>query len=516
MPDFPSFVSPRDLVSARRAAKSLRRTLHAGDPAALARFQAVFGRRRDPAAACHADCLHVVAREAGAESWPRLKLAVEAAAMTREQRVAALERAVTSGNAFMSGRLLALDASLADAHLGLQLALRRRDAALAALAVEPGLATRPIGRRWPIHHVCYSKHEPGSTAVAIELLDALLAAGADVNQGFPAEPGSDHLLSPLYGALGHAGDLELAAALLERGADPNDNESLYHATELDSLDGVALLFRHGAEVGRTNAFYRMLDRESVAGTELFLAHGADPNAPLFVHPTDDGADRRNALHHAILRGRSAAIGALLLDHGADAMARFEGRTAYALAVASGNASMVRLLEERGLATPLGAEERLMAAIMAGDGARARALLEAEPGLLDRLGERDLQRPTELAMDARNLSVLRLMAELGFDPDRPGESGMPPIHAAAWWGHVPIVELYLERGVDLERTNMYGGTALGTAIHGSANCPGRERGDYPRTVALLLKAGARLRPEAGDLEMGSPEVTLLLEAWPEVP
>lgn len=433
--------------------------------------------------------------------------------MSGPERIAALERAVAGGNGLIIKRLLALDPSLADAHLGLQLALRRRDEALAALAAEPGLATQPIGGRWPIHHLCFSRHEPASTGVAIELLEALLAAGADVNQGFPAEPGSDHLLSPLYGALGHAGDLELAAALLERGANPNDNESLYHATELESLDGVELLFRHGAEVGRTNAFYRMLDRESVEGTALFLAHGADPNAPLFVHPTDGEADGRNALHHAILRGRSAAIGDLLLDHGADAMARFEDRTAYALAVASGNASMVRLLEERGLATPIGAAERLMATIMAADGAKARALLEADPGLLDRLGERDLQRPTELAMDARNLPVLRLMVELGFDPVRPGESGMPPIHAAAWWGHADMVELYLERGVDLERTNMYGGTALGTAVHGSANCPCRERGDYLRTVELLLKAGARLRPEAGDLEMGSPEVTRLLEAWP---
>ncbi len=436
--------------------------------------------------------------------------------LSRQERVAALERAVTSGNGLLAERLLALDPALADAHFGLQLALRRRGEALAALAADPALATMPIGRRWPIHHLCFSKHDlghdPDSTGVAIELLDALLAAGADVNQGFPAEPGSDHLLSPLYGALGHAGDLVLAAALLERGADPNDNESLYHATELDGLDGVELLFRHGAVVGRTNAFFRMLDRESVAGTALFLAHGADPNAPLFVHPTDGQADGRNALHHAILRGRSAAVGALLLDHGANAMARFEGRSAYALAVASGNTGMARLLEEQGLATALGAAERFMAAITAGDDAWARALLEAEPGLLDQLAERDLQLPTELATDARNLAVLRAMVELGFDPDRPGESGMPPIHMAAWWGQAAIVELCLERGVDLERTNMYGGTALGTAIHGSANCPGRQRGDYRRTVELLLQAGARPRPEAGDLEMGSPAVTLLLEAW----
>ncbi len=148
---------PRSLDGAKRAAKSLRRALIDGDPAAVARFRSVFGNRKTPESATHADCLHVVAREAGAESWPRLKLAAETAALTREQRIAALERAVANGNFLMVDRLVSLDAALEDAHLGLQLAFARRDAALAALARDPSLAITPIGRRWPIHHLCFSK-----------------------------------------------------------------------------------------------------------------------------------------------------------------------------------------------------------------------------------------------------------------------------------------------------------------------------------------------------------------------
>ena len=72
--------SPRDLAHAKRAAKQLRKQLAAGDAQAIARFRAVFSGRRAPDAATHADCLHIIAREAGAESWPRLKLAVETAA----------------------------------------------------------------------------------------------------------------------------------------------------------------------------------------------------------------------------------------------------------------------------------------------------------------------------------------------------------------------------------------------------------------------------------------------------
>ena len=497
--------SPQSLEQARRAAKRLKKQLAAGDQDAVARFQAVFGASRSAAAASHADCLHVVAREAGAPSWPRLKLAVETAAMTRDQRIARLSRAVASGAVHVSDRLLALDPTLADAHFGLQLALARRDAVLAALAADPAVAMRPIGDRWPIHHLCYSRiHQrtPEASPVMVNLLEALIAAGADVNQGFASEPGSDHLLSPLYGALGHAGHLALAEALLRHGADPNDNESLYHATELDALDGVRLLFRHGAEIGNTNAFYRMLDRESLEGVQVFLANGAELNG------------RYGALHHAILRGRSAEIGACLIDHGADLSARLGGRTPYALAMIHGNWPMADLLAARGADTTLGDTERLLALIARADGDGARRLLAEQPSLRESLTDRDLSRQTQFAMVADKLPVLRLLAELGFDPNRRGESGMPPIHAAAWWGLAEIVEMYIGLGVDLEIENMYGGRTLGAAIHGSMNCPGREHGDYLRCVRSLVDAGARIRPDEGHLDEGTEEISLFVEGWLE--
>lgn len=509
----PNPAGPCSLDDAKRAAKRLRKQLRDGDADALARFHRVFGDRRDPAAATHADCLHVIAREAGAESWPRLKLAVETAALTQEQRAKQLGRAVTNGNFHLVDRLLSLDPALPDAHFGLQLAFARKEPALAVLTRDPSLATTPIGGRLPIHVLCASRiHQRAPEAVEdmIELLEALLAAGADVNQGYPAKPGEDHELSPLYCALGHAGNLRLAEALLRHGADPNDNESLYHATELPSLEGVGLLFRHGAEVGTTNAFLRMLDRESPEGVRLFLANGADPNAPPYRHPSPEPADDRNALHHAILRGRSGEIGALLLDHGVDPTARHDGRSAYALAVISGNRAMAGMLAARGLQTELSPAERFLAAIADGDGAEAKRLLSETPSLWDDLTDKDLKRPTELAMNRDSLPVLRLLAELGFDPDRKGESDMPPIHAAAWWGHAEIVEMYLGLGVDLESRNMFGGTALGTAIHGSMNCPGAEEGDYLRCARALVEAGAKILPEHGHLEMGSEDVTLFLE------
>jgi hypothetical protein len=54
----------------------------------------------------------------------------------------------------------------------------------------------------------------------LAIADMLLARGADVNAGFPAYVGSDHMLSTLYFAVGHADNMPLAKWLLEHGADP--------------------------------------------------------------------------------------------------------------------------------------------------------------------------------------------------------------------------------------------------------------------------------------------------------
>ncbi|WP_247886841.1 DUF1835 domain-containing protein [Azospirillum sp. SYSU D00513] len=70
-----------DLEQQRKRAKELLRDLRAGEPAALARWQA--HPQRDPAQARLSDAQFVIARELGSPSWPRLRAHVEA--MGRER-----------------------------------------------------------------------------------------------------------------------------------------------------------------------------------------------------------------------------------------------------------------------------------------------------------------------------------------------------------------------------------------------------------------------------------------------
>ncbi len=72
----------------------------------------------------------------------------------------------------------------------------------------------------------------------------------------PVSPDNDRRLSVLYGAIGHGNNMALGPWLLEHGANPNDNESLYHATEPGHHAGLGMLLAHGADPRGTNALLR--------------------------------------------------------------------------------------------------------------------------------------------------------------------------------------------------------------------------------------------------------------------
>lgn len=74
----------------RRAAKNLKKDHALGTPDARARVAAVLPETRTLK---HADALHVVAREAGFDSWPKLKFTAQAQAMDKTARVNRLKMA---------------------------------------------------------------------------------------------------------------------------------------------------------------------------------------------------------------------------------------------------------------------------------------------------------------------------------------------------------------------------------------------------------------------------------------
>lgn len=468
----------------RRDAKRLHRAFDAKDPGAHQRLaQHPPGK---PAPYAHADYLHVIAQENGFASWPRLKLAAETIGLDRAAKQQRLKVALAHGQNWVVEQLLADTPDLAEGALGLQIALYDRAAVEAALARDPKAAVTPRGPRLPICHLAFSKWihaRPEREADMLAIAEALVAHGADVNAGV-ALPGTDHQLSALYGAIGHANNMVLGRWLLEHGADPNDNESLYHATELGHHEGLKLLLAHGADPKGTNALFRAMDFHDVTAVRLLLEHGAkveDYN----VGPVGGEAPWViPALFQAARRGSPPEMIALLLDHGADVHGSYKGATTYACARVYGNADLAKALEARGVDTTLSEVERHLASAAQGK-ATPGALKGADiPAPFDNLMREILHLPGRLPQ-------VRQLVQLGLDPDKPDAEGLTPVQIAGWEGLPEVLDYFLSLGPDLQHINGYGGTLVSTILHGSENCPERETRDHATCLTRVLEAGALL-------------------------
>jgi ankyrin repeat protein len=368
---------------------------------------------------------------------------------------------------------------------------QRRARADAMLDARPELARDPwaklvLGRGWDGDPV-----EPGgprgwapllyvthSCFASVELARDLLDRGADPNAFFTNEYGR---MSALYGAAGRVHDAALTRLLLERGANPDDGESLYHATEAPSPDCVRALLEHGASVDGTNALAHALDEDRLEHVRLLLEAGANPG---------DGA----YVAHAVRRGRGSEVVRLLVDHGAD-VDRPGGetwrgdvplRTPYQHAVLRGRNDVAETLAELGAATDVDPADRAIGSVARGE--RPTTPLPADPDV-----------------DAQEVLILTALFEhpdLVIDlvgPDFRGVVGGSPegslLHHAAWVGDARLVRLLLERGADAEGA---GGSVppLGWAAHGSQNWEIGGR-DYVAVAEELVGAGNRI--EAGLLE-----------------
>lgn len=165
---------------------------------------------------------------------------------------------------------------------------------------------------------------------------------------------------------------------------------------------------------------------------------------------------------------------------------------------------------RTFATPA---ERLLLACHVGRADEARAIVRANPGIVERLGPVQRRALTDEAW-AANAPAVELMLELGFDPAATsvsGPTGGNALHCAAWEGSVACVSAILRypsgRALLESIDPTYGGTPLSWCCHGSRNC-GNPGADHAEVARLLLAAGARSGPS---LQECSDAMQAVLEA-----
>jgi len=497
----------KSLDQLRRDAKTLRKAHQSNDVQALQRLKS-HAPRTDTAALKHADYLHVIAREAGFPSWPALKLAADLLGMDLATKRQRLKVALSAGHFSAVEQFLADTPDIADGDFGLCLGLYRKPDVLAALDRSPQLATDLIGNQAPpLTVLARSKwvhHKPDLSEDMLEIARALHANGADLDQGVAFSADTEHTLSPLYFAIGHANNMTLGRWLLDNGADPNDGESLYHSTELGHHDGLRMLLAHGAAPKGTNALLRAMDFHDKEAIQLLLDHGARVDefdaAPVggevpWVIP---------ALHQAARRMVPADLITLLLDNGADPNRRFEGTTPYAYARVFGHTELADQLAARGADQTLSRVETALAGAAEGQSAEGRLDPEEIPDAY-----RNIIRM--LTSYTAKLDHIKRLVALGVEHDRPDAEGLTPVQIAGWEGLPEVMDYLLCLKPDLAHINGYGGTLLSTVLHGSENCPGREDRDHIACLHLALAHGVDLPRRALD-HVTSDAISEFLRDW----
>jgi len=468
-----------------------------------------------------ADAHLVLAREHGFPSWPRFARHLEtlqtlrlledtsAPAEVRDPVSLFIEFASVprhgwhaSGTLHQANLILSRYPQVATASIYTAAVLADEPALRGFLARDPALATAPGGpHNWDaLTYLCFSRYlrlDPARADAFVACARLLLDHGASANTGWMEttddDPPREFLESALYAAAGLAKHADLTRLLLDHGADPNDEETCYHAPETYDNTVMQILIESGRCNERSLAWLaaRKADWHDEKGLLLALDGGANPNYLTQWSHTP--------FQHSIRRDNGLVMIEMFLDHGADPYLRNSenGRNAFQMAAYHGRGDILRALETRGFTPqydqPL---DLLIGGCARADRASVDTILDKFPLLHDqllRIGGTPLARFAGTA----NLDGVRVLLDLGVPVDALWPEGDPyfnhtrnstALHVAAWRAHHDVVGELIVRGANVNAADARGRTPLQLAVKACIDSYWMRR-RKPDSVAALLGAGA---------------------------
>jgi ankyrin repeat protein len=374
------------------------------------------------------------------------------------------------------------------------------------LAADGELATARGGVHvWDaLTYLCFSRYlrvlrdDAARSRGFVDAARALLDAGASADTGwFEANDEAVPFWEPvIYGAAGIAQHADLTQLLLERGADPNDEETPYHAAETRDLRTLRVMLESGklSEESVTTLLLRKADWHDLEGMRLLLAHGGDAHRQTrWKHSGLMQAVRRDnglELVEALLGDLRAGPEGLA----ADVAASIAG--AACIAAWRGRGDVLRVFEQRGIMPELHGIDELLAVCAQGDGAAARAMVERDAVLAEGLkrhegawlsffaGNGNVEGVAALLDLGVNVGALNLEGDAYYEIAR----GSTALHCAAWRMRHGTVQLLLERGSPVNALDGRGRTPLALAVKACVDSHWAQ-GRSLASIEMLLRAGA---------------------------
>ena len=478
-----------------RAAEDLLRAFSAGEADAIDRIhehlpQVKFGARELAATfpLSLAEAQTVIAREQGMQSWGELRLQIKLAERDYGEALEQFKQLVYANNAEKLDSLLS--------------------------------AKPELRKTIDDPHFCF-----GSTALIIakeniEIVDALLAHGADINEKSQWWAGDFHVLE---GASANA-----AGQLVERGAEIDVHAAAEHGW-LDWLEAAyerdpSIVNRRGGD-GKTPLHYA----SDPAVMDWLIEHGADLEARDLDHASTPlqwqlGGHKYDAARELIKRGAQVDIFAAVIlgdlalvkqalaEHPSAMRARVNSAGYEPAPKADGSHQYVYTFNAAGLSPHQVALEyghaeiftylvkqsppdvQLLAYCAEADAEAAGRIAAAHAGIVQQLPDAD-RRQLIYAAWTNQVEAVKLMALLGFDLHIYDDDRITPIHAAAFHGFADVIAALLEADEEppLDWLNGYGGTPLTTCLYGRQHS-WRSDGDFATSIRRLVEAGSEVRAE----------------------
>jgi ankyrin repeat protein len=470
-----------NLEHLKNQARSLQRQSLAADPEALARFTALGITSPQPKLA---DALHVIARDYGFDTWPALKLHIEANA---EDPVEALTAAVKSNDAAVVREVLARHPSLRASineplpNYGFEApaimaAVNHENREMVDVLLDAGANINERSRWWAgSFGVLDSANKElalylisrGATldihaAARLGMIEQVRALLAGNPQLVHARGGDGQL--PLH----FASTVEIASVLLDAGADINARDIDHESTALQYM---VCLQPYRFEVAKY-----LLTKGTQADILAAAALGDIDLVERILN--EDPETVRTTVSERSFPKRNPEAGGCIYFFG------FGNTTSpHMLAHKFGHPAVFELLMQRSAPWL-----RLVQAAEIGDESLAQRTLLQHPTLFAKLTANAARRLVGAAV-RNNTRAVELLVGYGWPANAALENNQTALHFAAWHGNLAMVQALLEHNAPVNVfENDHGGNCLAWALHGSLNSWERAKGDYPGVTKTLLAAG----------------------------